>query len=65
MQLFVNVFREIEMGKKMLYLRLSTDFIIENFGHSYFHELCELDRPNCNICTVELSHNELFKNLRR
>ena len=53
------------MGKKMLYLRLSTDFITENFGHSNFHELCELDRPNCNICTVELSHNELFKNSRR
>ena len=49
----------------MLYLRLSTDFIAEKLGHSNFQELCELDLPNCNIRTVELSHNELFKNLRR
>jgi len=55
---------EGDMAKEAFGGKLTTDFITERLGHSNFSEICELDLPNCNLQTVDLSGNDFFKNLR-
>ena len=45
--------------------RLTPDFVAEKLGHSTFHEVRELDLPNCSIRIVDLGAGDTFINLRR
>ncbi|XP_041469372.1 leucine-rich repeat-containing protein 9-like isoform X1 [Lytechinus variegatus] len=44
--------------------RLNQDFVAEKLGHSNFHEIRELDFPQCGIRQVDLGSGEHFINLR-
>lgn len=45
--------------------RLTPDFVAEKLGHSNFHDVRELDLPNCSIRIVDLGIGDTFLNLRR
>ncbi|XP_065651763.1 leucine-rich repeat-containing protein 9 isoform X2 [Hydra vulgaris] len=55
---------EVETSKDTFGGRLTTDYLVEKLGHSNFLEICELDMPNCNLRSVELSSKDIFNNLR-
>lgn len=44
--------------------RLTPDFVAEKLGHSNFHDVRELDLPNCSIRIVDLGIGDTFLNLR-
>ncbi|XP_062619612.1 leucine-rich repeat-containing protein 9-like isoform X3 [Saccostrea cucullata] len=44
--------------------RLTQDFVAERLGHSNFHDVRELDLPNCSIRIVDLGIGDAFINLR-
>lgn len=53
------------MAKDTFGGRLTPDFVAEKLGHSTFHDVRELDLPNCAVRIVDLGMGDAFINLRR
>ncbi|KAJ8308256.1 hypothetical protein KUTeg_013130 [Tegillarca granosa] len=55
---------EGNMAKDTFGGRLTPDFVAEKLGHATFHDVRELDLPNCAVRIVDLGMGDAFINLR-
>ncbi|PAA46348.1 hypothetical protein BOX15_Mlig005232g3, partial [Macrostomum lignano] len=55
---------EVQSAVQLLGGKLTTDLLIEKFGHDRFYDLKELDMSRSNLRTIELNLHDRFINLR-